>query len=152
MWYRDSRSWPNHGSPVHKVSHPTFETEGRRNAIATTYLSKEHVGRETTFGSIGVYELARCVRWSPWGKGVMRGGGNTLLCALLPFTFGFDVFGHVCKVYYRYSLQLLCIRRKTPNSPTFHKYVYWVGMRMDSCLVLMGITIDGGSKSQCLVL
>jgi hypothetical protein len=36
---------------------------------------------------------------------------GTLLGALLAFTFGFDFFGHVCKVYYSNLLELLSIRR-----------------------------------------
>ena len=57
-----------------------------------TYLSEEHVGRETTFWSIGVYNHISALYlkggWSGWGE-------VTLLRTLLSLTLSFDFFRHI---------------------------------------------------------
>jgi len=65
---------------------------GRRDA---TYLSEEHVGRETTFGRIRVYEHEVSALFIFERKRSSE-RGYTFLSSLLPLTFGFDFFWHVC--------------------------------------------------------
>lgn len=59
------------------------------------YLSEEHVGRETTFGGIGVCEHKVSALFIFERKRSSE-KGYTFLCSLLPLTFGFDFFWHVC--------------------------------------------------------
>jgi hypothetical protein len=67
--------------------------KGRRE----TDLCKEHVGGETTFWGVGIYESARCLFLTrKHQQSGPREVLDTLLCALLAFAFGLDFFWHCC--------------------------------------------------------